>query len=345
MRGLRVVALVAVSFSFGALAPGRAFAQQDASSQAAAQALFDQARQLMADGKYAEACPKLVESQRLDPGAGTLLNLGQCYEKNGQTASAWVTFKDAAAAAELKHRADWSARARERATALEPLLSKLTIDVPADERAIGIQVRRDGVEVGMAEWGAPIPIDPGDHAIEASAPAKKRWTTTAHVGPKADQTHVAVPLLEDEPAPSPAVVPVAPVAPPAPVTAPVQSVSEPPTSDGSSQRTAGLVVGAVGIAGVALGSVFGIVALGKNSDSKTLCPGSSTCGNAVGVQDNSDAKSAATVSTIAMIAGAAAVATGAVLYFTAPKARTSTAWNIGPAVGPNQLGLRLGGAW
>src|SRR5580700_8452469 len=161
MRSPRPAALLAVALS--ALAPGRALAE-DASSQAAAQALFDQARQLMADGKYAEACPKLVESQRLDPGAGTLLNLGQCYEKNGQTASAWVTFKDAAAAAELKHRADWSQRARERAQALEPLLSRLTIDVPQEERGLGIQVRRDGVEVGSAEWGAPIPIDPGDHA-------------------------------------------------------------------------------------------------------------------------------------------------------------------------------------
>src|ERR1700722_1557843 len=144
MKRTFVVAIAALSL--GALAPGRAFAQ-DASSQAAAQALFEQARQLMADGKYAEACPKLVESERLDPGAGTLLNLGHCYEKNGQTASAWVTFKDAAAAADLKHRAEGSARARERALALEPTLSKLTIDVPPEARVSGLQVRRDGVEV------------------------------------------------------------------------------------------------------------------------------------------------------------------------------------------------------
>src|ERR1700677_967970 len=164
MRASSVLAVAALSL--GTLAPGRAFAQ-DASSQAAAQALFEQARQLMADGKFAEACPKLVESERLDPGAGTLLNLGHCYEKNGQTASAWVTFKDAAAAAELKHRADWSKRARERATALEAVISKLTIDVPPEARVAGLQVRRDGVEVGSAVWGTPIPTDPGDHAIEA----------------------------------------------------------------------------------------------------------------------------------------------------------------------------------
>src|SRR5258706_12663688 len=97
---------------------------QNASSQAAAQALFDEARGLMNEGKFGDACPKFAESQRLDPGAGTLLNLANCYAKNGRTASAWVTFKDAAAAADVKRRADWSQRARERATALEPLLSR-----------------------------------------------------------------------------------------------------------------------------------------------------------------------------------------------------------------------------
>ncbi len=57
-RTIRPVPLVAVmSLSLCvAFSPGRADAQ-DASSQAAAQALFEQARQLMADGKFGEACP------------------------------------------------------------------------------------------------------------------------------------------------------------------------------------------------------------------------------------------------------------------------------------------------
>jgi serine/threonine-protein kinase len=336
---------LAVAALFCAIAPGRALAQ-DASNQAAAQALFDQARQLMADSKFAEACPKLVESERLDPGAGTLLNLGHCYEKNGQTASAWVTFKDAAAAADLKHRADWSARARERAQALEPTLSKLTIDVPVEARVSGLQLRRDGVEVGAAIWGTPIPTDPGDHAIEAAAPAKKTWTTTVKVGPNADQAHVAVPVLEDEPAPTPVVaapvaIPPAPAIPPPPTTPP-----PPPQPDGSTQRTIGLVAGGVGIVGIAVGSIFGVMALSSESSSKSLCP-TSACTSAAAVSDNSSASSQATVSTVAMIAGAAVLVGGVVIYFTAPKAKTSnaTALRVMPAVGAGEVGLRIGGAW
>src|SRR4051794_31792523 len=85
---------------------------QDASR---AQALFDDGRRLMNEGHYAEACPKLAASQKLDPGAGTLLNLATCYEKNSQFASAWATFKEAAAASHSSGHADWETAARGRA--------------------------------------------------------------------------------------------------------------------------------------------------------------------------------------------------------------------------------------
>ena len=121
-----------------ALAPA-AFAG-DASTQAAAEALFREGRALMQQGKYPEACQKLKESQRLDPGAGTLLNLAACYERGGQTASAWATYREAAASAARSGRKDWEATARERAHQLEPTLSSLTIDVPPGSGAFGLAV-------------------------------------------------------------------------------------------------------------------------------------------------------------------------------------------------------------
>ena len=96
--GPRVLWTAGVVAGVVALGEGRAAAQA-ASEQAAAEALFNQARDLMNAKQYGDACPKFAESQRLDPAPGTLLNLATCYERNGQIASAWVTYKEAATAA------------------------------------------------------------------------------------------------------------------------------------------------------------------------------------------------------------------------------------------------------
>src|SRR5262245_23511913 len=89
---------IAAVLSGALLAPGLARADVSA-DKAAAEALFNHAKQLVKEGKLSEACPKFEESLRLDPGIGTLLYLADCQEKAGKTASAWARFLEAAAAA------------------------------------------------------------------------------------------------------------------------------------------------------------------------------------------------------------------------------------------------------
>src|SRR4030095_15910449 len=101
-------------------------ADASASDKASAEALFDEALRAMKEGKYAEACPKLENSQRIDPGVGTLLYLGECYEKIGRTASAWATFREAASQAEAGGQTKRAKAARERIAKLDSKLSYLT---------------------------------------------------------------------------------------------------------------------------------------------------------------------------------------------------------------------------
>src|SRR5262249_2184730 len=133
---------------------------QDSQGVAAAETLFQQGRQLMAAGKYAEACPKLLESLRLDPGIGTTLYLAGGYEKNGQTASAWGRFREGADMARSAGQLDRERKARERAQKLEAQLVRLTVTVsPAAASLDGLEVTMDGGPIGKALWGTAVPVD------------------------------------------------------------------------------------------------------------------------------------------------------------------------------------------
>jgi hypothetical protein len=61
-------------------------ARADDAASTVAQALFDEARQLTAAGRYVEACPKFAESQRIDPSMGTRFYLADCLEHIGKLA-------------------------------------------------------------------------------------------------------------------------------------------------------------------------------------------------------------------------------------------------------------------
>jgi hypothetical protein len=354
-----VVWIAGVLGALGALAEQPAGAQSS-SEQAAAEALFNQARDLMAAKQYAEACPKFAESQRLDPAPGTLLNLATCYERNGQIASAWVTYKEAAISARKADQAERARLARDKAAELEPKLPMLTIVVPPSADRPDLEVRRDGAVVGRPEWGVPIPVDPGGHQVDANEPGHKAWQAKATVAGAGAKESIEVPPLETLPPETPA-LPTAGAPGPAPATAPSAALGPAPSPAppaGGSQRTAGLVVGAVGLGVAALGGVFGLVAIGDKNGTTGECldAGSSLVCSTKGYNAERDARTMATVSTVGLIAGGALFATGLIFFFTAPsaaerpragpsgKAAPATGW-IGPLVGDHAGGARAGIAW
>ena len=317
-----------------ALGPRQAHAQ-DASNSAAAQALFDSARDLMKKGNYAEACPKFEESQRLDPGSGTLLNLAICYEQRGLTASAWATFLEAAMSARAAGKVDRVKSAQQRADALAPRLARLTIRV-ADERMAGLEVRRDDVVVRPGQWGAAIPTDPGTHVISAKAPGRKAWQLSVTLRDGASET-VSIPRLEVSPAA--ATTASAETSTQAANTSSIVKSSPPEertaSSKGGAQRVVALAAVGVGVAGVVVGSVYGLKSMSEHDESQKTCDGGA-CDDQAGFDALIRARSAGDVSTVAFIAGAASLTAGAILWFTAPS-------NVRVGVG---LGtLRVEGTW
>ena len=338
-RARAVPFLALLGLASMATAPARA---QSSSDQAAAEALFKQGRDLMAAGRYPEACGKLAESERLDPAAGTVLNLATCYEKNGQVASAWVTFKDAARIAQRAGQTERAQLARQKADELEPKLPTLVIVVPAAAERPDLQVKRDGEVVGRAGWDTPIPVDPGAHVVEATAPGYKAWHTQADVSGQGVKASVEVPPLEALPAPPPSPAPGALPSSVSPVL-----VEAPAPTTGTTQRTVAFVAGGLGVVGAAVGTIFGAAARSDNDTAKTHCPIDTAC-DAQGLTSTHDAQHAATVSTVAFVAGGALLAAGVVLYLTAPSEKRPTAGRLGlaPVAGAGTCGgAVLQGTW
>jgi hypothetical protein len=310
------------------LGPKLALAQD---AKAASVSAYDEAETLIAQGKVAEACPRYAESQRLDPQLGTLLHLADCMERNGQTASAWASFREASEVAEK--RADPRKElADQRAAALQGRLSKLQIKVTA---APGLQVMRDDVPVGATLWGASVPTDPGSHLVNVTAPGRRAWRGTVVVKADGTTTSLTVPELAAQSTGAPAALPPATTHQEASPQPGEPAASQPTRPSGS--RLPALAAAGVGVVGITLGSIFGLQSMSRKKSADVLCNGDQ-CRSNDGVAFRSQALTAGNISTIAFIAGGVGLAAGAVLWFTLPSKPTQT----GKLPGRLRVGLGQG---
>lgn len=273
-----------------------------------AESLFQEGKKLMAEGKYAEACPKLAESYKLDPGAGALTATALCHKAEGKTASAWIEFKEVVSLAKRDGRKDREQVAVDAIAELEPKLSKLRINVFPSMRAT-TEVKLDDAVVPRAAIGQAYPADPGTHRITATAAGKKPFETTVQIGAERDEKTVDVPALADDETAKLVVRPE--------TQAPVKEAPPPPPAS-NTQRYIGYGVAGAGVVAVAVGGIFGLRAISKDDESNNLC--GDPCASPEGLALNDDARSAATISNVVIGLGLAAVAGGVILALTAPKA-------------------------
>jgi hypothetical protein len=325
---------VAVVRLLGQLAPpaGDATATDPA---AAAQALFDEGRRLMKRGEYPGACAKLQESERIEPAAGTLMNLALCHERMGKTATAWAEFRDALVRSESDGREDRVVEARRRMDELEPQLARLVV-VYGGASAAGLAIRLDGTELAPASLGTPFVVDPGPHEITAAAPGHRSWTARRNPSPR-EVAMVEVPELEAEPTVGPA----RPVSAPTPALHPTEASKQ---AVATRPPAAAWVVGAIGLGAIATGTYFGIRAAINKSESQTYCqPAGCT---AQGAALLSDASGDACAADVAVGVGAALVA-GAVYWIWSSSRRSPgpVSWRLAPSAGVRSLALSAGASW
>ncbi len=337
-------------------------AAQSAQDKAAAEVLFNEATKALGEGRFADACPKFAESQRLDPAIGTALYLGECYERSGKIASAWAMFREAQDLALKRSDAKRAAIAKDRADKLVP--SKLTIALAPGLDAAGLEVKRDGSQVSAVTFGAALPLDGGTHTITASAPGHTAFSTTVNVPERGGNVTVTIPKWDDRTV----------VSPPPPNgngngnTPPPPNGNNPPPPNGngnnpppggdtggggSGLRIVGLTLAGVGVVGLGVGVAFAVLAGNKYAESNLYCidgtdpSGVDPCrAGTPGVGLREDAKTFAAVSTGLVIGGAALAVGGLTLFLVAPKGKPAGAMGsvrVTPTFGASGGGLLLSG--
>ncbi|MBK8997390.1 MAG: tetratricopeptide repeat protein [Myxococcales bacterium] len=298
---------------------------------AKADALFREGRALMKKGDYETACPKLEESYRLDPAAGTGINLGDCFEKQGKVASALLAYQ--AARALLKPGDPRIGPVEKEIAALDKRAPRLTIKL-APGAPEGTTVKRDGREVEASKLGVPVAVNPGKYKVTVTAPGRD---TTVFRVTLAEGTSRA---LEVGPGENPGLAP-------GPTTdAPTgASGTARVESSGGDSSLRWLVVG-TGTVLVGVGVVAGIVWKTNYDQAIGLCP--NKCPNEGKLTEYNDAKDtsddAMKVTLVAGGVGVGALLTGLFLLAPAEEPR-SMGLRAAPRVSGGGYGFQLEGAW
>ena len=360
-------ALVVVVLAPARLAGAQPAARSEHDAQIAeAVAHYERGRALLKAKKYAEACDAFAHSQKLDPGWGTLYNLGRCRELEGKLAAALAIFRELARPdtypalpGEVSPERDRARRkdAGARASALDKRVPRLRLT--SSEAPAGLAVTLDGIDV-TALVGTDQPVDLGVHQVHATAPAHKPFDSTAESRAEAGTTTIVLELPPEPPSPiaTPPTEP-PPTAPdggsrgiaPAPGSGSEAQLTGHPIDEPAPGRapraTYGLITAAAGGGLVVTGLVFGQLARSRWQSAQDQCSGR-TCSNADSINQGAvgDARTRATISTVLVVGGAAAIGAAAYLYFTAPRRPAgsgSTALHLTPAASPEAVGLTLAG--
>lgn len=278
--------------------------------RASARALAVEAQKATKAGAYAEAATALERAVALDPSEQLRLDLARARIRVGKLVEA-KELLDTLANPDLKPKPN--KRVLAAATKLQAELAtqvpSLLVTVSGVEAHHAI-VELDGKVITARE---KILVNPGEHALTADAEGMTRATQHVSVA-EGQETEVTLHLVSAAPT----------AAPPA-----VKSGSKVPA----------IIALSVGGAGLAVGAIFGGLALSDKGDADAYCKDGRCTPSAQSSIDASLTKG--NVSTAAFIVGGVGVALGTVLWFTVGSKKTEPEQaRVTPWIGAGELGFR-----
>jgi hypothetical protein len=257
----------------------------------------------------------------------------QCVDANSNGQSLRIDGKLEAARHELQLCSDASCPAivrndcAQRMDDLERAQPTIVFDVKdangGDLSAVKVTI--DGHALTDKLDGTALRVDPGEHAFTFGVIGQPAIVRTFIVkeGEKRRRERI---VFSGTPDAATGLVPIPPLPPAlptqAPDTAPAKSEAASASHRWGTQRVVGLTAGGLGVAGIAVGSVFGLLTFSAVSAQKAACPasGAACADRASAASDHSSGATDGAVSTVAFIAGGALIVAGVALFFTVPKA-------------------------
>lgn len=320
-----------VAWAFGAvlageLAPALAQGEPPSAETSAAAELYASALAKFDGLDYAGALPLFQQALAASDSPNAALYVARCLRELGRAPEAYEAMRHAVKLSSARARDEPRfTGTRDAAIAelaeLEQYVGRIYVsltDPPAGAvvslggRVVPISelevLELDGSRraTGGAETILPFAVEPGAVRVSVTAAGLAPFERDIDVRPGPPK-RLVVPVLGE-------LTGDAPVTPPPPAL----DASGDTDADGDAQRVMGLIVGGVGVAGLAVGGVAGAMALGKSAEGDEACEGTACTQQGLDLHD--EANTLANVSNVGFIAGAALVAVGAVVFFTAPSA-------------------------
>jgi hypothetical protein len=253
-----------------------------------AKAAYVKGKALMKKGDYAAAAEQFEKADELVPGAAPKYQIAVCYDKLGDAQKAVDAYKNFISSNPGEKYADRVVAAGKRVAELQKqLIGKVVLKItPAALPGQAVTVDGEPVE------GTELELEPGEHTIIVTADGHTPVTQTVNVqaGEPLDVPITLEPEKADVPPPPP----------------PEEIEDDGGSTPGMGLRVAGYVTFGITVAGGVLTGVFGAMALSSASEFE----------ESPSTELADDTESQALLSDVFLgVTGAAAIATGLLLYF------------------------------